>query len=245
MREAVKIEERLQKLIASAGLCSRRTAEDWINLGCVTVNGEVAALGTKADAEKDCIEINGKEINFTEEKVYLMLHKPRGCVTTLSDERGRDTAAELVGDCGRRVYPVGRLDYMSEGLLLFTNDGAFMQAMLHPSNEVNKTYHVEVSGEIGPGTAQLRAMRSLDGEPIAPAEVELLHRSGRKALLSITIHEGKNRQIRRMCAAAGLQVSRLIRVAEHGLALGALPVGKWRYLTEEELKHLPVKGGER
>ena len=207
----------------------------------MTVNGEIAVLGTKADAEKDCIAVNGKQMHFTEEKTYLMLNKPRGYVTTLSDEKGRPTAAELVKDCGKRVCPVGRLDYWSEGLLLFTDDGDFMQAMLHPRNEVNKTYHVAVAGEIDRGAALLGAMRTLDGEPIAPASVEILHRDGRNALLSVTIHEGKNRQIRRMCAAAGLKVSRLIRVAEHGLTLGTLEKGKWRYLTEAERRHLPIK----
>lgn len=211
----------------------------------MTVNGKIAALGTKADAEKDQIAADGKEIHFTEEKVYLMLHKPRGYVTTLSDEKGRPTAASLVDGCGKRVYPVGRLDYWSEGLLLFTNDGAFMQSVLHPSYEVDKTYHVEVMGEIEPGIKALRAMRSLDAERIAPAGVELLHREGKRAILAITIHEGKNRQIRRMCAAASLKVSRLIRVAEHGLSLGTLPAGTWRYLTEEELARLPIKGGKQ
>ena len=231
----------MQKLIASAGLCSRRTAEEWINQGRVTVNGAVASLGAKADREKDSIAVNGKELHFTEEKVYLMLHKSKGYVTTLADEKGRRTAAELVASCGRRVFPVGRLDCMSEGLLLFTDDGAFMQAMLHPKYEVDKTYHVQVRGAVSEGVEALRNMRELEGETISPAAVELLSREGNRATVSITIHEGKNRQVRRMCAAAGFTVLRLIRVAEHGLSLGTLPAGAWRYLTAEELAALPIE----
>ena len=167
-----------------------------------------------------------------------MLHKPRGYVTTLSDERNRPTAAQLVTDCGERVFPVGRLDMDSEGLLLFTNDGALMQAMIHPRHEVNKIYHVTVSGEISGAAARLAAINDLDGEPIRPAQVEELSRSGGQALLRITIHEGKNRQIRRMCRKAGLSVRKLQRVQEGNLRLGDLPPGKWRYLTDAEIKEL-------
>ena len=228
--------ERLQKLIAAAGLCSRRTAEEWIAAGRVRVNGVTATVGQSADMKKDEICVDGMPIMPSERRLYLMLNKPRGYVTTLSDERGRLTAAELVADCGVRVYPVGRLDLESEGLLLFTNDGAWAQRILHPSHEVEKTYEVTVAGEVEDAAARLAALRSLDGEPIAPARVRMLRKGKETAELSITIHEGKNRQIRRMCAAVGLHVKRLRRVREHTLSLGALPEGSWRELTADEVR---------
>lgn len=234
--------ERLQKLIAQAGLCSRRSAEELLKAGRVTVDGAVASLGDKADPAAQTIAVDGAVLRFTEEKVYLMLHKPRGYVTTLSDEKGRKTAAELVADCPVRVYPVGRLDMDSEGLLLFTNDGDFMQAMTHPKHQVDKVYEVTVTGALENAAARLAAVEELDGEPIIPAQVTLLRRSGGQALLRIIIHQGKNRQIRRMCAQVGLQVKRLRRVAEDSLLLGDLPAGKWRYITKEEMAAL--KGGE-
>ena len=227
--------ERLQKLIAAAGLCSRRTAEEWIAAGRVRVNGETATVGQSADPETDTICVDGVPVTPPERRVYLMLNKPRGYVTTLSDERGRPTAAELVADCGTRVYPVGRLDRDSEGLLLFTNDGQLTHALLHPSHQVDKTYIVSVTGAEDGSAARLAAVDKLDGESIVPAQVEELHRSGTAAEYRVVIHQGKKRQIRRMCAAAGLEVTRLCRVAEGGLRLGGLPPGKWRYLTEEEL----------
>ncbi len=180
--------------------------------------------------------VDGVPIARPERMVYLMLNKPRGYVTTLSDERGRPTAAELVTDCGCRVYPVGRLDLESEGLLLFTNDGAWMQRILHPSHEVTKVYHVTVAGRVEDAAGKLAAVRQLDGEPIRPAKVRLLRRGRETAELSITIHEGKNRQIRRMCAAVGLHVKRLRRVQEQTLTLGSLPEGQWRELTADEVR---------
>ena len=230
------MEERLQKLLAQAGLCSRREAERWITDGRVTVNGRTASVGDKADLRRDKIMVDGRPLGGSEEKRYLMLYKPRGYVTTLSDERGRPTAAELVADCGTRVYPVGRLDLDSEGLLLFTNDGAWMQRILHPSHEIEKTYEVTVAGAVENAAAELAAVRSVDGEPIAPARVRLLRKGKETAELSVTIHEGKNRQIRRMCAAVGLHVKRLRRVREHTLSLGALPEGGWRELTADEVR---------
>ena len=179
--------------------------------------------------------MDGRPIARVEQKRYLMLNKPRGYVCTLSDEKGRPTVAELVKDCGARVYPVGRLDLDSEGLLLLTNDGAWMQRLLHPRYEVEKTYHVTVAGEIHGCDKRLAAMTALDGEPIRRAQVRVLRQGRDIALLSITIHEGKNRQIRRMCAACGLHVKRLQRVREHTLTLGDLPPGAWRNLTEQEL----------
>ena len=227
--------ERIQKLMAAAGLCSRRTAEEWIAAGRVIVNGRIARVGDKADPDRDTVLVDGSPLRGAAQHVYLMLHKPRGYVTTLSDERGRRTAAELVADCGTRVYPVGRLDRDSEGLLLFTNDGQLTHALLHPSHQVDKTYIVSVTGAEDGSAARLAAVDKLDGESIVPAQVEELHRSGTAAEYRVVLHQGKKRQIRRMCAAAGLEVTRLCRVAEGGLRLGGLPPGKWRYLTEEEL----------
>ena len=235
--------ERLQKLIARAGVCSRRTAETLLTAGRVTVNGVAAHLGDKADADTDVIAIDGTAITFAEPSVYLMLNKPRGYVTTLRDELGRATAAELVADCGTRVFPVGRLDKDSEGLLLFTNDGALMQAMTHPSHQVDKTYEVTVTGQLEGAADRLSAVTELDGEPIVPAQVEIVERRQGQALLRVTIHQGKNRQIRRMCAQVGMQVTRLRRVSEDALTLGRLKPGQWRYLTDAEVAAL--KGSER
>ena len=232
------MEERLQKLLSAAGVCSRRAAEDYITAGRVSVNGAPAVLGQRADLERDEVTVDGKPLRRRDPWVCLMLNKPRGVVTTLSDEKGRRTVADLTADCGVRVYPVGRLDLDSEGLLLMTNDGALMQRLLHPSGQVDKTYHVSVYGPVEGAAERLSRIRDLDGEAIRPAQVEMLRQSGRTALLSVTIHEGKNRQIRRMCAACGLTVKRLRRVREHTLELGDLPLGKWRYLTEAEIAAL-------
>lgn len=232
------MEERLQKLLSAAGICSRRAAEAYITAGRVTVNGIPAELGQRADPDRDDIRVDGQPLASREKLVYLLLNKPRGYVTTLSDEKGRRTVADLVDGCGARVYPVGRLDLDSEGLLLMTNDGELMQHLLHPSGEVNKTYFVSVYGPVAGAAERLSAVTDLDGEPIHPARVEALRQTGQTAELSITIHEGKNRQIRRMCAQCGLTVKRLRRVREHTLELGDLPLGKWRRLTEEEVASL-------
>lgn len=234
--------ERLQKIIAGAGVCSRRAAEELLRQGRVAVNGRPAALGDSADPAADRITIEGVPLPDAPRPVYLMLNKPAGYVTTLSDERGRPTAASLVADCGSRVFPVGRLDLMSEGLLLFTNDGALAQRLLHPSGEVNKVYEVTVTGTIKDAAGRLSAIRELEGEPIRPAKVETVRRGNELAVLRITIHEGKNRQIRRMCRQAGLSVVRLVRIEEGGLRLGDLPSGKWKYLTDVEIKE--IKGSD-
>ena len=236
------MKERLQKLIASAGLCARRTAEEWIAAGRVCVNGAVASLGDRADPETDTVTVDGAPLPGKPGAVYLMLNKPRGYVTTLSDEYGRRTAAELVADCGVRVYPVGRLDRDSEGLLLFTNDGELAQRLLHPRHQVDKVYLVTVRGDIRGAAERLMAITQLDGEPIAPAQAAEVSRHEGQAVLRVTIHQGKNRQVRRMCAQIGLHVVRLQRIQEDSLLLGDLPAGKWRYLTGQELQGL--RGGE-
>lgn len=236
------MKERLQKLIASAGLCARRTAEEWIAAGRVCVNGAVASLGDRADLETDTVTVDGAPLPGKPGAVYLMLNKPRGYVTTLSDEYGRRTAAELVADCGVRVYPVGRLDRDSEGLLLFTNDGELAQRLLHPRHQVDKVYLVTVRGDIRGAAERLMAITQLDGEPIAPAQAAEVTRHEGQAMLRVTIHQGKNRQVRRMCAQIGLHVVRLQRIQEDSLLLGDLPTGKWRYLTDQELQGL--RGGE-
>ena len=225
------MEERLQKLISSCGLASRRTAEAWISQGRVTVNGSRAALGDRADLERDRVEVDGVPLRPRTERTYLMLNKPRGYVTTLSDEKGRRTAASLVSGCGRRVWPVGRLDLDSEGLLLLTDDGALTHALLHPSHEVEKEYRVWVEGDVDTALPVLRGPMELDGYALRPAQVTPVG----EGVLSVVIHEGRNRQVRRMCATAGLRVRRLQRVREGELCLGALPVGAWRRLTGEEL----------
>lgn len=230
--------ERLQKIIADAGLMSRRAAEEAIRAGRVTVNGAAAGLGDKADPGRDRILLDGRPVMAAEEKLYLMLHKPRGVVTTIHDEKGRRCVSDLISELPVRVYPVGRLDLDSEGLLLMTNDGAFAQRLTHPSHEIVKTYHTWVRGENLQKAAQrLSEPMIIDGHAIRPAEVSLLRLiSDDEALLSVRIHEGRNRQVRKMCEQVGLRVTRLIRVAEGDLTLGSLASGKWRYLTEEEIR---------
>ena len=235
--------ERLQKLLAQAGVASRRKAEQLILAGRVTVNGRPAKLGDSARQGKDIIALDGQRISTGAGKVYLALHKPRGFVTTMEDERGRKCVAQLVEDVPGRVYPVGRLDKDSEGLLLMTNDGALALRLTHPGGEIEKTYHVWVRGPMEGAAERLSRLRDLEGEPIRPARVKALRQGEGTAKLAVTIHQGKNRQVRRMCAACGLEVERLRRVREHTLKLGSLPPGKWRYLTEEEVRALKAGKG--
>ena len=230
--------ERLQKILSGRGVASRRKAEEMILAGRVTVNGAPAALGSSADPEKDRIEVDGKPLPSRAGFVYIMLNKPRGFVTTLSDEKGRRNAAQLVADCGLRVYPVGRLDMDSEGLLLFTNDGDFANRLMHPKHEVEKTYDTWVTGYAPGAEERLKQPITLDGYAIRPPKVVLLGSGENTAKLRITIHEGRNRQVRRMCENAGMHVTRLRRIREGGLILGDLPLGKWRYLTEAEVEKL-------
>lgn len=230
------MKERLQKILSARGVASRRKAEEMIAQSQVTVNGTPAILGDTADPETDVILVAGQPLPKQEKYIYLLLNKPRGYVTTLSDEKGRPNAAQLVADCGTRVYPVGRLDMDSEGLLLFTNDGAFANALMHPKKEVKKTYEVWVTGYHPGGEVQLSRPITLDGYTIRPPKVKLIRADGQKAKFLVTIQEGRNRQVRRMCEAAGMYCTRLRRIQEGSLSLGSLPLGKWRYLTPEELK---------
>lgn len=230
--------ERIQKILSARGVASRRQAEEMIRAGKVTCNGKVCVIGDTADPETDEIMVEGQPLPIPGDRVYIMLHKPKGYVTTLSDEKGRKNAAQLVADCGVRVYPVGRLDMDSEGLLLFTNDGDFANQMMHPKHEVNKTYDVSVKNFTAEGLEKFARPMTLDGYKLRIPDVKLIEKTEDRARLQITIHEGRNRQVRRMCAIAGMQVKRLVRVKEGSLSLGNLPVGKWRYLTKEEFADL-------
>ena len=229
--------ERLQKLIAQAGICSRREAEKIISVGRVTVDGKIITeLGAKADPSKNKIRVDGKLLRFNAEKIYILLNKPRGYVSTAHDERGRKTVLDLLGEnFSGRVYPVGRLDLNSEGLILLTNDGDLTNALIHPRYEVAKTYRAKISSTVTEEKLdKLRAGVELDDGLTAPAEVYLLEDD----LVEVTIHEGRNRQVRRMFAAVGCDVKRLRRIKFAGLTLDGLKVGKWRTLTADEIAQL-------
>ena len=230
--------ERLQKILSARGVASRRHAEELITAGRVTCNGRVCQLGESADPDIDDIRVDGNPLPSLAAYTYIMLNKPRGYVTTLSDEKGRPNAAQLVADCGVRVYPVGRLDMDSEGLLIFTNDGEFANTLMHPKHMVQKKYCVWVSGFAPEKAEALKQPVELDGYRIRPPKVRLLEARGEKAQLEVIIHEGRNRQIRRMCQMAGMQVIRLQRQQEGSLQLGSLPLGKWRQLTAAEVQEL-------
>lgn len=236
------MDERIQKIISASGLMSRRRAEEYISEGRVTVNGRTAQLGDRADPDADTILVDGRSLPSAGEKIYIMLNKPKGYVTTLSDEKGRKNVTELV-DVPERIYPVGRLDMYSEGLLILTNDGEFANALMHPSREVIKTYRTYVTGaDIGYATELLRCPMELDdGYVISPAEVEIVEYSGTHAVLDISIHEGRNRQVRKMCEIVGLRVTKLVRISEGGLELGELKSGKWRCLSGDEIELLRGK----
>ena len=230
--------DRLQKIISARGVASRRAAEKMIEEGRVQVNGTVAQLGQSADPDVDEILLDGSPLPSAEGAVYIMLYKPRGFVTTLSDEKGRRTAAELVENCGTRVYPVGRLDMDSEGLLLFTNDGEFANQMMHPKHEVEKSYLTWVGSYTPAALERLKQPVELDGYTVHAPNVRVV----RPGLLEITIHEGRNRQVRRMCEAAGMNVTRLKRIREGSLRLEDLPLGQWRHLAPAEVEALKREG---
>ncbi len=231
------MKERLQKIIASHGVCSRRAAEKLIADGRVKLNGVVAEIGMSANPYEDAIEVDGKVLSSKPEPVYIILNKPRGVLTTSSDDRGRKTVTQLV-DCGQRVYPVGRLDLTSEGLLVMTNDGDVARALTHPSGGIEKAYRVTVEPYSPERHAALAALDTLDGEPINPARVTLISESEGRAKLEVVITQGKNRQIRRMCEAVGLEVLRLKRVRVGELKLMGLRPGEWRQMEKEEVRWL-------
>ena len=238
------MEERLQKLLSRHGAASRREAEALILAGRVTVNGLTASLGMKADEDRDVILVDGNPLAQTEQRVYIMLNKPRGCLCTRKDEKGRKTVLDYLGNCRARVWPVGRLDLNSEGLLLLTDDGELTNALTHPSHGVEKVYTVRVAGEDIPGAIRLlKGPLELEDGPARAKTVRLLKDDGERAILEITVTEGRKHLVRNMCAAAGLEVKRLIRVAEGGLALGDLRTGCWRYLEAEELRALKKAAG--
>ena len=235
----MKEEIRLQKFLSECGAASRRKAEELIVSGAVRVNGQVVTLGTRIDPDRDKVTLHGKRVVRQRQNVYVMLHKPRGFVTTMSDEMDRKCVAELVQDVGTRVYPVGRLDRESEGLLLMTNDGAFAQMLMHPSHHIGKTYRVTVRPTVtDEQITQLTTGMIIDGRRTAPAEVRIVTREPERVVMEVILYEGRNRQIRKMCEALGLEVARLKRTAIGNVKLGMLHPGDWRQLTDREVASL-------
>ena len=230
--------ERIQKILSSYGVASRRVAERMILDGRVTVGGIPAKLGQSAEAGIDEIEVDGVLLTPKSEHVYIALNKPRGYVTTMSDEYGRKTVISLVQDVGHRVYPVGRLDMNSEGLLLMTNDGGFAYYVMHPSHNITKTYEVRVNGDTERAVLQLSRPIEVDSHLVSAASVRLKKHTETGGVLSISVKEGRNRQIRKMCAKCGLDVLSLKRVSIGNIVLGSLKAGHWRHLTHEEQRSL-------
>ena len=239
---------RIQKVLSELGVCSRRAAEEMIRQGRVKLNGRPVQVGDKMDTAKDLISVDGRNIRVPkkQEFVYEMLYKPRGYITTMSDERGRKTVMELVKDVPARIFPIGRLDKDSEGLLLFTNDGEFANLMMHPSHGVSKLYRVTVRPRASEAQlAELAAGVTLDdGEKTQPAGVRVMVDEPEHTVLELSIQEGKNRQIRRMCEAVGLTVIRLKRSAEGPVKLGMLQPGKHRPLTRQEVAALKASASK-
>lgn len=230
---------RLQKFLSEAGIASRRKAEEMIRNGLVKVNGRVAQIGDTVDPKKDNVVVRGKKVKKESSLRYILLNKPRGYVTTTDDELGRKFVLELVSDIKERIYPVGRLDRVSEGALILTNDGAFANAMMHPSKHVPKTYRVTVRPGITPEQVDILSTGvELDGRLTAPADVHVLMKEEGRAVLEIVLREGRNRQIRRMCEAVNLEVARLRRIAIGSVKLGMLQTGEWRDLTAQEVENL-------
>ncbi|MDY0189648.1 MAG: pseudouridine synthase [Desulfuromonas sp.] len=231
--------QRIQKLIAQAGLASRRKAEEWISQGRVTVNAQPAQLGDKADLSVDKVCVNGVELGKQQEKVYLLLNKPIGYVTTLNDPQGRPTINDFLQDISQRLFPVGRLDLNTEGLLLLTNDGDLAAHILHPRHKIPKTYLVKISGTLSPNAQQALERGVMLEEGItAPAKIAHVRSSARNTWFELTITEGRNRQVRRMCSVVGSSVSSLKRVRMANIELGNLAPGKTRFLRDDELAKL-------
>ena len=235
---------RLQKYLSMCAVTSRRKAEELIAQGKVKVNGRVAEIGDKVSPKHDTVTVSGRKIVANKKHYYIMLHKPRGFITTMDDEMGRKCVAELVKDVGARVYPVGRLDKDSEGLLLMTNDGEFANHMTHPSKHIPKTYRVTVRPDVTEDmlTAFATGME-IDGRITAPADAHVIEKQDNRVVMEIVLYEGRNRQIRKMCEALGLEVARLKRTSMGSLKLGMLPPGKWRELKEDEVHKLMVSSG--
>ncbi len=231
--------ERIQKFISECGVMSRRAAEKAIEDGRVTVNGVPAKIG-QAVSSSDVVKVDGAKIKKVSEYIYIMMYKPKGYVTTLSDEKDRKCVVDLLeGLGGERVYPIGRLDYNSEGLLLLTNDGELTNKLTHPSGHVDKVYHVTVKGEVcADKLGLLRSELVIDGYKIKPVKVEIITYNGENTVLRMTLSEGRNRQIRRMCEIAGLFVKKLKRVSIGEINIGTLKTGKWRELTPAQIKYL-------
>ena len=235
---------RLQKYLSMCAVASRRKAEELIAQGKVKVNGKVAQIGDKISPKYDTVTVSGRKIVGSRKHYYIMLHKPRGYITTMDDEMGRKCVAELVRDVGARVYPVGRLDKDSEGLLLMTNDGEFANHMTHPSKHIPKTYRVTVRPDVTEDmlTAFATGME-IDGRITAPADAHIIEKQDNRVVMEIVLYEGRNRQIRKMCESLGLEVARLKRTSMGSLKLGMLPPGKWRELKEDEVHKLMVSSG--
>lgn len=228
---------RIQKILSESGVTSRRKAEDMIKNKSVYINKKVAQIGDKADPDVDKIFVNGRLIDCNVKKHYIVLHKPRGYVSTTKDELGRKCVMHLVSDIPEKIYPVGRLDKDSEGLLLMTNDGEFLNAVIHPANSIEKKYRVTVKPKVTEEQlVTLSSGMTIDGYKTEPAKVTVLKLADDRTVLEIIIKEGRNRQIRKMCEQAGLNVARLKRVAIGQLKLGMLAPGKWRNLSTQEVK---------
>lgn len=232
---------RLQKVLADCGVASRRKSEELIRMNKVKVNGKIASIGDKVDPFNDKIYVNGKRITSRAKPKfrYIMLNKPRGYITTMNDERGRKCVNDLIADVKERVYPVGRLDKDSEGLLIMTNDGEFANTLMHPSKHINKVYRVTVRPDIS--VSQINKLSSgvlIDSRKTLPAQIRVISREEDKSVIEIVIREGRNRQIRKMCEAVGLEVARLKRTQEGTVKLGRLKLGDYRDLTEDEVKKL-------
>ncbi len=235
---------RLQKFLSEAGVASRRKSEELIAQGAVRVNNRTAKIGDSVDPVHDTVTVHGRRVNRINETRYILLNKPRGYVTTTDDDLGRKCVTELVSDIKIRLYPVGRLDRVSEGALILTNDGDFANAIMHPSKHVPKTYRVTVKSDVTKSMIEaLSGGIELDGRMTAPADVHIIDKAEGRTVLEIVLYEGRNRQIRRMCESLGLEVARLKRVAIGNVKLGTLPVGRYRDLTEKEVRSLLSSAG--